>query len=326
MFLISGCQRNESLTLKTDSYYEEQQFLTLDDGTYTVMLAEKKDRLSLLALKMVVDTFIVYRTYELPKVPMDTKIYSFSFDCQKKLQVQLIIQGKFETYESTRRVGFTGHYYAMDKYKGFNFGFDLNMVDDCFGWNNPCPFDYSRSRFISGPYVDYAIFDVHAISPQRQSMVRQTDMNWYTITNQETIYRVLAINNETLYQIMVQLADGEVVYSETKLAENVVYGKQVNSSKTIILIYNDSTYQFLYWDLNKSSLHEINGTYLNHYQYGTNYIIETSSHFYIFNEMLILHSIERTMDVQILSIYLSTDTFGYYYLEDNTIHYFHQSI
>ncbi len=325
MFLMVGCHKNDTLSLIPNSFYEEQQFIAIDDTIHTVMLAKAEDRMVLLALKLVDDTFKVYRTYELPNVPDDIKIDSFSYDCQNQLQVYFMIDDKIEKYDATRRVGITGHYYIMEKYNGFNDGFNAIVVDACFGQNNPCPFDYLRSRFISGPYTNYAIFDVHAIHSQKQSMVRQTEMNWYVINSEETIYRVLAIHNQTLYQIMVQFEDGEVKYTETLVAESVVYGKQVNSSKTIILLYNDGTYQFLYWDLTKSSLYEIDGTYLNHYTYESNYIIETSSHFYIFNEMLIQHLIERTMDVQILSIYLSNDTFGYYYIEDNLIKKYSQN-
>lgn len=319
MFLLVSCQKEVLYILIPDSYDEEPLYEIVDDDFYTLMLAEQNGRTVLLALILREDVFEVYRTYALPDYETEIKIVHFYINSDKNPHVYLLIDGEISKYSATKRVGITGHYYAMDLYHGFVDGFDIHVQDECFGNGNPCPFNSKRTGFIDGPYVGYEIFDIHAITTQKQTKIRPDLNRWYTIQSEDTIYRVIASHAQMLYQIIIHFENGVVVYTSTQIDDDVVFAKEINASKTILSLHSDETYQFIYWDLTKSSKFDLEGAFIKHHPKYPYDVIETSTYFYIFNEMLITNRIERNSNHVVLSVYVNEDSLGYYYIEDNLI-------
>ncbi|NBL00704.1 MAG: hypothetical protein EOM50_22435 [Erysipelotrichia bacterium] len=326
MFLMVGCQKVETYTLISDSYKDHFFCENTNDAVYTVMLGERDNRLVLLALKLENDTFKVYRTYQLPNMDGDIKIVHYTMDNNHNPYVYLSINGITEEFKATKRVSLTGHYYVMEKHQGFVDGFNVTVNNNCFGDDNPCPFNSQKTAFIEGPYLDYLITDLHVIYARSQKRLHSELDQWFILNGEDTIYRVLALHDQTLYQIIVKFMDGEIVYTTTLLDDDVVFAKEINDSGTMLILHNNSTYHFTYWDLSESSLQTFEGDFIEYHYYNPNYVIETTSHFYIFNEMIRTHQIEKKTTGKLLSIHLNSSQFGYYYFENNTIKYFHQSI
>lgn len=325
IFLLAGCQKEVTYTLISNSYDEEPLYEVVDDDIYTLMLAEQNNKTILLALKLNGEIFEVYRTYALPNYENEIKILHFYMDPDQNPQVYLRVDGEISQYSATKRVSITGHYYAMDLYNGFVDGFNVSVQDACFGSGNPCPFNSSRTGFKEGPYVDYDIMDIHATTPQKQTKIRLDLYQWYTTHSEDTIYRVTARHAQMLYQIIIHFENGMVVYTATPIDDDVVFAKEINDTKTILSLHSDETYQYIYWDLTKSSKFDLEGAFIKHHPKYPYYVIETSSHFYIFNEMLITNRIEKKSNHVVLSVYVHEDSFGYYYIEDNLIKKYSQN-
>lgn len=318
-FFLVGCQKEVPYNLIPNSYDEEPLYEDVDDDIYTLMLAEQNSRTVLLALILKDNVFEVYRTYALPNYENEIKIVHFSMNPDKNPYVYLLIDGEINKYSATKRVGITGHYYVMELYYGFVDGFYVDIQGGCFGTGNPCPFNSKGTGFIDGPYVDYVILDMHATRPQKQRKIHPDLNQWYTLHSEDTIYRVIAIHEQKLYKLIIHFENDAVVYTATLIDDDVVFAQEINDSKTILSLHSDETYQFIYWDLTKSSKYPLEGTFVKYHQRNPHYVIETSTYFYIFNEMLITNRIERNSNHVVLSVYVNEDSLGYYYIEDNLI-------
>jgi hypothetical protein len=317
--MLVGCQKSVSYVLIPDSYADQIRLYNIDGIVHTIMLAKQGDDLIIVSMRENNFVFEVYETYALPKLDDQVKIAHYYFDDNGFPHVFLKIDDTIQEMKVTKRIGWLGSYYGMEKTYPMEGTIILKPL--CFGENNPCPLSLDLSRFLEGPYQDFSIQDVIKTSVTTQRQRKFDSESWISVGLNYSFYRILATHDGTLFEITVHLENGEVIYEMTEIDENVISAKYINDTRTLISIHENNTYDVYNWDFSKALSGTYDGTFEQFHELGIFSLLQTSSKFHLFNDMYLVKTFEKANDLNTLRIYFNSDDneIGYYFIEDNTL-------
>lgn len=323
VFVLVGCQNKPQSEIDLNDFYNEQSIVLNNKyPDYAVMLVKKNEKPVILALKSHENQMVVYRIIQVPIQNEAITITHFSIDEDESPQVILSYDGTQHDYTTVKRIGFSGHYYALEADTRPN-GFEAFITDPCFGKDIVCPFTPHRDAFITGPHVDYIIHSISIHDDDSLGLPLFVDQ-WFIIDVTKRVYHVLAEYQNNLYYITVRLVDDELVYQSTLIETDFIYASYIGIHQTSLVITKDNVASIYNgaWEIENSF--SLDGEYIRVIKtvYDGAYAIETSSNYYVLNGHSILHTIQKLEDMTYLGaqiIYGNEAIFKYYYLEDQTI-------
>lgn len=319
MIMLVGCQKSVSYVLIPDSYAAQISLYNIDGIVHTIMLAKQGDNLIIVSMRENDFVFEVYETYVLPKFDDPVKIAHYYFDDNGFPYVFLKTDDTIQEMKVTKRIGWLGSYYGMEK--TYPMVGTISLKPMCFGEDNPCPLSLDLSAFVEGPYKDFIIQDVIKVQVYAQKHQRYDKDAWISIGDYNYVYHILAIHDGILHEIKVYLNNGEVIYATTEIDENVLSAKYINDTRTLISIHVNNTYDVYYWDFSKALTGIYDGDFEQFHELGIFSLLQTSSKFHLFNDMHLVKTFEKANDLNILRIYFNSadNVLGYYFIEDNTL-------
>lgn len=319
MIMLVGCQKSVSYVLIPDSYADQISLYNIDGIVHTIMLAKQGDNLIIVSMRENDFVFEVYETYVLPKFDDPVKIAHYYFDDNGFPYVFLKTDDTIQEMKVTKRIGWLGSYYGMEK--TYPMVGTISLKPMCFGEDNPCPLSLDLSAFVEGPYKDFIIQDVIKVQVYAQKHQRYDKDAWISIGDYNYIYHILAIHDGILHEIKVYLNNGEVIYEASEIDNEVTSAEYINIARTFISIHQNNTYDVYYWNYTKAVSGTYEGVFKQFHQMDRFGLLETSSNFHLFNDMHLVKTFIKEKDVHWITIYYNDDakSIGYIYIEENTL-------